>query len=584
MLAPFQFSFFIVVFLSFFLSLSQRAEALTVNKLNGGTNVIYIDVNLPGPSVPLEIIRSYNSISAVSEQSGWLGAFGWGWTSPFETTLTVTPERIVILRDGGTGNTVTFRPLKEDPKLKEEFFEKVRIAFFEGKYGRKLTVAEKTKLALPDKILARLRVDPIFRGEIAFKYQIPGSIPRGEMLTSSEFGYQTITFTNNQWVREKDGITQLFDKEGRLVRQLDKNGAFFNFKYGAGQKGLLEEISDQDRALTAKLTWRQDRVIEITDNRGRRAHYTYDASRNLTRVVDPNAQVFDYRYENRKFPHLLTRIEYTSEGEGKAVPYREIRYDDSGLVVFHHDKEGGETTYTYGRNPGDPENNFWTKAVRKIKGTTEEIYDEYFIKLRPDGSRYLAKQENKQSTGTTTTVYAACCGTPLQITKNGETTNFKYYENGLLKERVSPKEEARFEYDPRFKKISKVTQDGVTSEFQYDEKGNLVKATNSRKERVALKYDRFGRILDMTDSSNRRIAFQYGANGKPVVIEEKGIGLIKINYESDGRIRSTSTILAKDGKRQPTQAQSQEVVRQVMKGFQNLLDIIRPAGVGLSPG
>src|SRR4029079_9517111 len=131
----------------------------------------------------------------------------------------------------------------------------------------------------------------------------------------------------------------------------------------------------------------QDKVAEIIDNRGHKAKYTYDNNSNLVQVVDSNSQIYLYKYENKKFPHLLTRIEYVSESTPKDRVYRELRYDDAGLVVFHHDRDGSEVTYTYGRNSNDPENNFWTKMVRKNHGVTEENYDEFFIKARTDGTK-----------------------------------------------------------------------------------------------------------------------------------------------------------------------------------------------------
>lgn len=558
------------------------ALSLTVNRLNGGANVIYIDFSIAGKVVPLELVRSYNSITALSETTGWNGAFGWGWTSPFETTLTVTPERHVILRDGQSGNTILFKPEKEDPSVKQKFLESVRVAYYERKLGRKLDASEMQKLQLPDKMLARLKTDPQFRAEVAMKFDVKAPVPKSEMLISSEFGYQTLQFKDNSWIREKDGVTQVFDPQGRMTRQTDKNGFYFDFKYAPAQASRLTEISDQDRSMSLKFTWRADKVIEVVDNRNQRARYTYDAAGNLTQVIDSNNQTYFFRYENRKFPHLLTKIEYPTEAAaGKDKVFREIRYDDSGLVTFHRDKDTAETSYTYGKG-ADAENNFWTKSVRKSKGASEEMFDEYSIKQRADGSKYLYKQEHRENGVTTVTVFTPCCGKPLQVTKNGETTNYKYYENGLLMEKVGPKEDIRLEYDPRWKKVSKVTQNGITSQYEYDGRGNLVKASNSRNEKVALKYDRFGRILEMNDAEKRLITFRYGENGKPVLIEEKGVGTIKIDYDAEGKIKRTATILAAEKGRKPSEARSQEVVKRVMKGFQHLLDIIRPAGVGLA--
>jgi len=249
------------------------------------------------------------------------------------------------------------------------------------------------KLQLPDKILTRLKTDPQYRLELAAKYEVTMAIPHGELLISSEYGYQTLQFKNNQWIREKDGVTQLFDNEGRLIKQTDKNGFYFTYKYSPTQRQLLE-ISDQDKSMSLKFVWRAERITEIIDNRGHRSRYTYDSSNNLIAVTDSNNQAFAYRYETKRYPHLLTRIDYLTESI-KEKMYRELRYDDNGLVLYHRDKDGSEVNYSYGKGSNDPENNFWTKSIKKYKGINEEEYDEYLVKNRPDGSKYLYKQETR---------------------------------------------------------------------------------------------------------------------------------------------------------------------------------------------
>lgn len=562
---------------------SSHATAVTVNRVNGSMNVVYVDFSVPGYAVPLELLRSYNSITALNETSGWSGTFGWGWTSPLETTLTVTPEKSVILRDGGTGNNIIFRAGQLESKAVDGFIHSVKKLYFEQKKGRKLSESELSQLALPEKMSTQLRTDPQFRSEIAGRYKI-STAPSVDVLISSDYGYQTVQYRNNQWFREKDGITQVFDKDGRMVRQIDKNGFYFDYLYSSNNKLQVSEIHDQDRVTSLKLVWRGDRVVSVVDNRGRKSTYEYDGLGNLSKVTDSNQQSYAFRYENKKFPHLLTTIEYLSESSNKNQVSREFRYDDAGLLVYHRDKEGSETLYSYGRGSSNPDSNFWTRTTYKTGNSQQETYEEFFLKARADGSKYLYKQETKELGNNSTTVFTACCGKPLQITKNGEVTNFKYTEDGLLKEKVGPSEDIQIEYDQMWKKISKVTQNRVTSEYAYDAKGNLVKASNSKNERVSLSYDKYGRIIEMTDGNKKKILFKYGTQGKPILITDQTIGTVKISYDPEGRILKTETVLSAFKNRRPTQEQSQEVVRKIMKGFQSLLDIIRPAGLGLTAG
>ena len=567
-----------VAFLLFIFCVTLKTQAVVINRVNGGMNAVYVDFSISGSAVPLEVVRTYNSITAINEVTGWSGIFGWGWTSPFETTLITTAERNVILRDGGTGNTIYFKPEKEDPSAREKFFGAIKKAYFELKKGRPLNEEELKPLQLPEKMLRELKTSAQFRAAMASKYQIAVSLPKGEVLTSNEYGFQTLEFKNNQWIRNKEGLVQVFDKEGRLTRQIDKNNLSFNFVYSNNSKSQLVEIHDQDKLSSIKFSWRQDRITEITDNRNHKAKYTYDTNGNLTAVTDSNGQTFQYKYENKKFPHLLTQILYVSESKDGAIT-RDFRYDDNGLVIYHKEKEGLELFYSYGRNPSDPENNFTTKVTQKDKSGTVEELDEFFIKSRTDGSKYLYKQETKGSKGNVVTIFTPCCGKPQQVTKNGDTTNFKYNDDGFLTEKINNLENLKIEYEPRWKKISKVVQNGLTSNFEYDNRGNLVKASNSNRQSVSLKYDRQGKITEMLDGDSNLITFKYGAQGKPTLINQKGVGVVKIQYDPLGKIVKTETRGPEGSPRRPTQTASSEITRKVMKSFQSLLNIIRPAGI-----
>ena len=560
---------------------SHLIFAVNINQVNGSMNVVYVDFSVPGYAVPLELVRSYNSITALNETTGWSGAFGWGWTSPLETTLTVTPEKAVILRDGGTGNNIIFRPSQPDEKVLESFYLSVKKAYFDQQKNRKLSASELSQLELPEKMQIRMKSDPLFRNELATRFKIAVT-PSSDVLTSSDYGYQTLQFKNKQWLREKDGIIQIFDKDGRLIRQVDKNGFYFEYIYSDSNRFQLAEIHDQDRVTSLKFTWRGDRIVSTLDNRGRKATYQYDGLGNLSQVTDSNQQTYHFKYDNKKFPHLLTRIEYISEAKNKNQVARHFKYDEAGLITFHRDKDGNEFTYQYGRNSNDPDNQFWTKTLVKTGMGNSETYQEFLLKERTDGSKYLYKQDTKEAGLVSSTLYSSCCGKPLQISKNGEITSFKYSEDGLLTEKVSAKEELKLDYDPKWKKISKVLQNGVTSNYEYDSRGNLVKATNSKNQKVSLNYDKYGRIVEMSDLGPTRLFFKYGTLGKPVLITDKSIGTIKISYDPDGRILKTETEVRSSRNRRPTQEESQEVIRRVLGTFQNLLDIIRPAGIGLS--
>ncbi len=551
------------------------ASALTVNRLNGGGTIVYVDFSIAGPAVPLEIARSYNTLTALSEKSGWKGAFGWGWTAPFETTMTTTPDRQVVLRDGGSGNTLLFRPQNQDDKALDEFFVKFKRSYFEQSQGKKLSEGELDKLNVPENVLSKMRTDAKYRAKMASRYKVPVKLQSGQVFISNEYGYQTVAFRGNRWIREKNGTTQTFDEKGRLIRQADKNGYYFDYVYPTADSLQVSEIRDATKSMSLKFKWELGRVVQISDNKNVRSFYRYDGVGNLASVTDSSGQTYQYKYEVKKFPHLLSKIEYPGESKSGTPVYREFKYDMDGLITYTREKDGTETEYVYGRNSSDPQNNFWTKQTKKVGSVKIENYEEFELKGKADGSKYLYRQTSKSDAGTTITVFSECCGQPLQVTQGGVTTQFTYYQDGLLKSRVSPKESASFEYDPQWKKPTKVIQPSLTSQYSYDAKGNLIHASNSGNQSVALRYDSMGRVKTLTNQEKRTFTFEYSGSSKPVLITESGVGSIELNYAKDGRLLGARTLASRSAKK----GNSEQMVKKVQQGFQQLLNILRPAGL-----
>jgi YD repeat-containing protein len=87
---------------------------------------------------------------------------------------------------------------------------------------------------------------------------------------------------------------------------------------------------------------------------------------------------------------------------------------------------------------------------------------------------------------------------------------------------------------------------------------------------VRLFYDQNGRIRSMVDQSHRRIDFKYNENSKPVEISDPSLGTITVSYYNSGEIKKVESTAGR------------KIALQVTSAFQNLLDIIRPAGVTLS--
>jgi hypothetical protein len=78
-------------------------------------------------------------------------------------------------------------------------------------------------------------------------------------------------------------------------------------------------------------------------------------------------------------------------------------------------------------------------------------------------------------------------------------------------------------------------------------------------------------MVDQESASQKRVlAFKYNALGKPVEIEMEQIGKINVAYDNYGEIKKVES------------SAGHKMALQVTQAFQNLLSIVKPAGVNLN--
>ena len=115
--------------------------------------------------------------------------------------------------------------------------------------------------------------------------------------------------------------------------------------------------------------------------------------------------------------------------------------------------------------------------------------------------------------------------------------------------------------------LDKTSKDVHSSVFAYDDNGQLVKARTSDGKGIAILYDREGRISTMVDQEKRKISFKYTMGSKPAEIIQDGVGSIQVTYDKAGNIKD---VKSKGGR---------QIAISVAAAFQNLLEIIKPAGI-----
>ena len=518
-----------------------------VNLKNGNFYISYTDIVVPGGGKKLEITRTYNSKST---EVGW---FGFGWGSEYETRLELSADGSIVIHEHGSGAKTRFTP---------------KTAIDAVAASTKIVNEMKKKTALSEKsaseLIQKLANNAELRHTYALNFGVQATVAPGSVLYSSDRGPQELHVTKEGFRRNhSDGKQDFFNKDGQLTKISDKSGYFVGFTY---KNGNLDSIKDS-QAKQIFFSWYPDGLVkEIWSAGDKKALYKYQDT-DLVSSKDLGDNLYEYGYDKS---HNLSEIRYSDKTKLK------VNYDPKTFFVTEvQDRNGESTKYKYGANPKNPDDHYWTIVTKAgFDGKPVANRYEYEIKATADGSRYTYRILTEINGIKTDTIYGEQ-SLPIKIARGNHVTNFEYNKQGLLTKKSSTKGDfVSIEYDEKINKIKKVVNNEGTTSFDYDPKGNLVKAANNQGKIVFLIYDSKGKISKMVDqesaSSRRVLAFKYNSLGKPVEIEMEKVGKINVAYDNYGEIKKVES------------SAGHKMALQVTQAFQNLLTIVKPAGVNLN--
>ncbi|MBI3543146.1 MAG: RHS repeat protein [Deltaproteobacteria bacterium] len=532
-----------------------------VSLKNGNFFIGYTDLTHSGGIEP-KVERVYNSKSSHD------GIFGFGWGSDYEVYLKISADGSVVVHENGGGAQNRFTPPTINASEVDKAVDEIMAAKLKGGgMSGELAATEKT----------RIRNDARYRNDEWERLYDKGLVKArqvtvGATLKSNKFSFQTVTKAADGYVRKFDnGQVQTFDNQGHLTRMADKNGNFMNLAYD--KAGHLATIQD---SLNRRMTFtfnRFGKVEKVVGENGKVCTYKYSGNE-LIYSKDADGNVYEYKY-SQNGRHNLVEIKYT-DGTTMQIGFNPVNQNET--VKWVKDRDGSLTEYGYiGDGPGGM--NFGTSVATKGpdgKEISKSKY-EYWEKAKLDGERYTYKLASDVDGDKTETIYNECCGLPLEITRNGEKTTFEYDAKGHVTKKITPTEVTQLEYDVKSSKVSKVVKAPKTgkakpqwAQYAYDDKGNLVQAVNSEGKKVKIVYDHQGRIKALVDQDKRQLQFTYNEASRPVEIADPQVGKIQVQYTNSGDIKKVDS------------SGGRKIALQVTSAFQNLLDIIRPAGVTLS--
>jgi YD repeat-containing protein len=541
-------------------ALASTIASANVTLKNGNFFLGYTDLSYSGGFEP-KIERVYNSKSPHN------GVFGWGWGNEYEVFLTVSADGSVVVNEYGAGAKNRFNPAAFDAAELQAAVDRLAQA----------NSAALSSPALMAQYKQKLSSDATFRNDEWERLKRSGRVKAREVavgtkLYSTKYSYQFITRSKDGYFRAfESGRLERFDEAGRLTRVSDKNNNFIELSYG--KDGKPNKIVDNFNRKIFLTFNSQGKVEKIQGENGKESTYRYNELGELISARDSDGNTYQYKYSSDR-RHNLVEVAYADKTTLQVSYWGR---DLSENVKRVKDRDGTVTEYSYDRKPAEGLIGI-AVAIKTKEGkeVSKSRYD-YTTKRKANGEEWTYRLVSTVDGEKTDTIYNECCGLPLIIKKDGEETTFSYNERGNVTKKVTPTDVTEITYDAKSGKVARVAEYPKTgkkevqwSQFQYDEKDNLTFAQNSDKKAVRLFYDSNGRIRSMVDHKRKRVDFKYNEQSKPIEITDPSLGTITVQYTNSGEVKQVDSTAGR------------KIAAEVSGSFQNLLEIIRPAGVSLS--
>lgn len=325
-------------------------------------------------------------------------------------------------------------------------------------------------------------------------------------------------------------IDNTYDKEGRVVKQVDGTGAVSTLEYSSGQTRTTDGNGD----VTTYQYDKQYRTTGISYPDGTNASKTYDAENRLTSETNEAGQTSSYTYD--KNGNMLTETRFDG-----AV--RQSTYDGKNHVTSESDFDGTKTLYAYDgagnlnsmQINGKAEATFGVDKQGRITSTTDS---EGHKTTYSYSGAFLTKMTNPL--GGVTTISYNSHGLPVSMTNPlGGVTSLTYDNEGRKTSETTPDgQKTSFTFDGSGQVIAQTDGNGATSTYTYDAVGNMLTMTNGEGGSYSYAYDGVGNKIKMTDPDGN--ATTYGYDKRSRLLSETDPASQTLSYQRDklGRLLS----------------------------------------------
>lgn len=497
--------FCLVCFMGKLISFFRPVDAPTGNFWH-----TFDDLSVPGRGIPLDLTRTYNSLSATAD-----GPFGFGWSFPYDMSLSF-PDATHAVVNQENGSQVTFTEQSGGAYTAPPRVTATLVHNEDGSW----TFVRRHRDTFSFNGSGKLTQEKDLNGYVtALTYNGSGQLatvtdPAGRKLNFAYTGNR-ITSVTDPMGRV---VTYAYDGAGNLTDVTDVNGGNTHFTYDAEHRMLTMRMPNQapgvpgsTSATVTNVYDGQGRVVEQTDQLGRTTKFSYSGeplgeAGGTTTITDPKGNVIVQEY---KFGELLA--ETKGYGTPQAATWT-FGYDPATLgMTSVTDPNGNSTTSTF-----DAEGNTLstTDALGRTTTNTYDSFNDLLTTADPMGV-------------TTTMTYDArgnplSRSRPLKGTAETQTTSYAYGDAshpGDVTAMTDPEGKAwKYSYDANGDRISTTDPLGDETTSTYNGIGWLVNTTSPRGNvgganpasfTTTYAHNNFGQVTETVDPLGHRTTSQY---------------------------------------------------------------------------
>ncbi len=520
-----------------------------INVANGNMSMAQTDILIPFKEVPLELSRTYNS------QDDFSGAFGYGWRSNFDISLSEQLDQSVIEVDGDGVYTIyisngngeytpsagkhsqltkspdgTFVLLRKHGR-KLYFTSTGGLIKIEERNGNQLNITRAANGAISevsDSAGRKLSITSNAQGKITqvtdplgrvFKYQYDA---QGNLI-------KTIDPLRKETLYQYDG-------QHNLIRKTDPNGNSLYFEYDASDRAYHSWQDGVNNEVTLNFNW-AGKTTKVTDSLGRITGYEYDHYGLVSKITDAQGNI-----ELATWDASFNKTS-TIDKSGNTTNFQ---YDPRGNLLSATDPQGNITVFTY-----EPNFDFVSSAIDALGGRNVYSYDAKgnLVQLTDavgnvTGYTYDATGQliqTKDANNSATDFIRDAYGNPTRITDAmNNQRDFTYNAIGkVIKETDAKGSATTFSYDLLGRLTQTTYVDGSSTVSAYDAAGNLLSFTDQLRRATDYTYDAVNRLIQKTDALGNTITNAYDTEGNLTSVTDANSQSTQYSYDSLNKLVET---------------------------------------------